>query len=276
MSNNPGDIEAKGLISGYGSKVIVDRSDFVIEQGTITCILGTSGCGKSTVLRTLLLLERPLDGEVWFGKTRVDTLSKKELNVFRPSIGVLFQGSALFGSMTMLENVSFPLRERTSLNQKQCDELALRNLRLVDLDRHAHKMPNAVSGGMRKRCGIARALALDPPWLFLDEPGAGLDPLTAAELDQLILNLRETLGTTIVMVTHELPSVRTVADKIMMLHQGNIRAYGSLDALLKRNDPIVTNFFERRVSLPEPRSNENDLIHRLANDSPLAEPPPFG
>lgn len=257
------DIRTTGLVSGYGTKVVVRESNLRFPAETITCILGTSGCGKSTLLRTLLLLEPPIQGDVWFGGVRINGLPKRELIAFRPRIGVLFQGSALFNSLSLIENVAFPLIERTSLRRELCLDLALRKLSLLDLDRHAHKLPGEVSGGMRKRCGIARALALDPEWLILDEPGAGLDPLTSAELDQMILGLRDTLGMTIIMVTHELLAVRAVADRVVMLHGGQVQADGTLSEILESRDPVVRSFFDRKAVPPAGEPGPGDLESHL-------------
>jgi phospholipid/cholesterol/gamma-HCH transport system ATP-binding protein len=246
------DISTHHLDCGYGDHVIIRDVNVHLPAEKITCILGPSGCGKSTLLRTLLLLEAPLRGEIHFGESEVTAFDSESLTRLRRKIGVSFQGSALFNSMTLLENVVFPLLERTKVSRALASKLALLKLDLVGLARFAHYLPSAVSGGMRRRCGIARALALDPPWLFLDEPSAGLDPVTAAELDALIIDIRDRLSTTVVVVTHELPSIRALADHIVLLGKGEVVTEGSLEEIEERGLPEVDAFFGRRARPRDP------------------------
>lgn len=245
-------ITTHGLACGYDGRAVLRDVNVSLPRGGVSCILGRSGCGKSTLLRTLLLLEKPLAGDVRFDGASILGRGAAEMEDLRRRIGVLFQGSALFNSMTLLENTAFPIVERTGTPRELADELALLKLDLVGLARHAHYLPSAVSGGMRKRCGIARALALDPEWLFLDEPGAGLDPVTAAELDALILGIRDVLGTTVVVVTHELGSIRAIADHVVMIDRGAVVAEGPLSEVETSPVESVRAFFERRP--PPPRA----------------------
>ncbi|MAG57980.1 MAG: polyamine ABC transporter ATP-binding protein [Planctomycetes bacterium] len=249
MVGSPG-ITTSGLACGYGGRPVLSDIDLELPAGSTTCILGRSGCGKSTLLRTLLLLEEPLAGEIRFGNIVLSELVARGLDDLRRSIGVLFQGSALFNSMTLLENVAFPLLESTRVAHDLARDLALLKLDLVGLSPFAHYLPAAVSGGMRKRCGIARALALDPPFLFLDEPNAGLDPITSAEIDRLVIEIKETLGTTIVVVTHEVRSIETIGDHLVMLSNGGVAAQGRPDVIRVSGHPAVTEFFARRPVPP--------------------------
>ena len=238
-------LEVRDLAIGYGKEPLLEEIAFDVPRGEVFAILGGSGCGKSTLLRTLIGLQEPLHGRVHF---RGIGPPAKALEP--PQFGVLFQSAALFGSWTLLQNVELPLRKWTALPDAAVTAVALARLRLVGLDRAAHSLPSEVSGGMRKRAGIARALALDAPILFLDEPSAGLDPVTAAELDELILTLARGLAVTIVMVTHELPSLLRVADQCIMLDRaaGGIIARGNPRELAERStDPRVLAFFRREV-----------------------------
>ncbi|MAB77796.1 MAG: polyamine ABC transporter ATP-binding protein [Planctomycetes bacterium] len=256
-----GNIKTVGLTCGYRNMPIVSDLDIVLPHGKVSCILGKSGCGKSTLLRTLLLLERPLAGDIRFGNLSLNKLTAEQLKQLRRQTGVLFQGSALFNSMTLLENAAFPLIERAGLPRGLASELALLKLDVVGLSRYAHYLPSAVSGGMRKRCGIARALALDPPYLFLDEPSAGLDPLTSAEIDDLVLEICDALATTVVVVTHELRSIERIADHLVMLADGGVAAAGPPDQVRRSDIPAVNAFFS-------PQSNAAPLIdphHGLAS-----------
>jgi phospholipid/cholesterol/gamma-HCH transport system ATP-binding protein len=215
-----------------------------VARGEVFAILGGSGCGKSTLLRTLIGLQPPLGGRVHF--TGIGPPAKA---MTPPQFGVLFQSSALFGSWTLLQNVALPLQKWTNLPADAVQAVAMARLRLVGLEGFANHLPSEVSGGMRKRAGIARALALDPPILFFDEPSAGLDPVTSAELDELVLTLSRTLGVTIVLVTHELPSILHIADRCIMLDRdaGGIIARGAPRELAERSaDPRVIAFFRRQ------------------------------
>jgi len=236
----------RDLAIGYDGEVLLDEIGFDVDAGVVFAILGGSGCGKSTLLRTLIGLQEPLEGSVHFTGIGPPAAAMEP-----PRFGVLFQSSALFGSSTLLQNVLLPLQKWTDLPAAAAAAVALARLRLVGLERHAHHLPSEVSGGMRKRAGIARAIALDPPILFLDEPSAGLDPSTAAELDELILALARSLGVTIVLVTHELPSILRVADQCIMLDlaAGGIIARGAPRDLAESADPRVHAFF-RRQPLP--------------------------
>ena len=236
-------LDVRDLAIGYGDEPLLDELSFDVVRGQVFAILGPSGCGKSTLLRTLIGLQQPLAGRVHFAG-----IGPPAKAMAPPAFGVVFQSSALFGSSTLLQNVLLPLEKWTRLPPRAREAVAMGRLRLVGLEAYAHHLPSEVSGGMKKRAGIARALALDPPLLFLDEPSAGLDPITAAEIDELIVTLARGLQVTIVLVTHELPSIRRVADQCIMLDRdaGGIIARGSPRALSERaTDDRVRAFFRR-------------------------------
>ena len=238
-------IELKGVDAGYGREVILKDVTFSVDRGEIFILLGGSGCGKSTIMKHMIGLnpvlagELTIDGQPWTAKTRASLFRK---------IGVMYQSGALFGSMTCLENVLLPLQEFSGLGRKARLEKARSLLSDVELLDAAGKMPSEISGGMRKRVAIARAMALDPEVVFLDEPSAGLDPITSSSLDDLILRLRREKGMTFVVVTHELPSIYKIADRCAMFDKArrSMIAIGRPDDLRDgSDDPFVRKFFNR-------------------------------
>ncbi len=245
-------IEVRNLKAGYDDNVVLEDLNFDVERGEVFVILGGSGCGKSTVLKHMIGLNPPLGGAVHIDGDDIVAAEGDARNAILRKIGVSYQSGALFGSMTLSQNVRLPLEEYTTLSDEAMDLIAWMKLKLVGLEKFTHFLPNAISGGMQKRAAIARAMALDPIVVFLDEPSAGLDPITSAELDALILRLKETMGMTFVMVTHELPSIYAVADRVIMLDKESkgIIATGPPAELRDHSDvPFVRKFFHREAEV---------------------------
>ncbi|MBF0508615.1 MAG: ATP-binding cassette domain-containing protein [Deltaproteobacteria bacterium] len=244
-------IKVQGMTAGYDGDIILDNLSFEVYRGEVFVILGGSGCGKSTLLKQMIGLYKPTSGRVLIdGEDIVTADHDQRINIIR-KIGVMYQSGALFGSMDLLENVRLPLEVFTDLPSEAMELIALMKLKLVGLNGFSHHMPSELSGGMRKRAAIARAMALDPQILFLDELSAGLDPITSVELDHLILNLARNLKITFVIVTHELPSIFTIADRAIMLDKGlkGIVAEGHPADLRDHSDnPGVRQFFNREVT----------------------------
>jgi len=246
-------LSVHGLSIGYEGRMVLQGVDFDVKRGEVFVILGGSGCGKSTLLRTIIGLIDPIAGSVKLdGREFLHVEGEERLAVLR-KMGVLYQSGALFSSMTLLENVSLPLEEFTALPKDAVEAIARTKLRLVGLEGFEDFAPSAISGGMRKRAGVARALALDPAIVFLDEPSAGLDPITSAELDRLIVELRDALGTTMVVVTHELPSIFAIADRCIVLEKARrtIVARGKPAELRDTSEDLYVRAFFRREILTE-------------------------
>jgi phospholipid/cholesterol/gamma-HCH transport system ATP-binding protein len=241
-------IEARSLDMGYGNFILMRDLNFTVYRGDIFIIMGGSGCGKSTLMKILIGLKEPSRGQVFYdGVSFWETDSLKREQIMR-RFGVLYQSGALWSSMTLAENVGLPLEQYTQLHPKQIRELISLKLSLVGLAGFEDFYPSELSGGMRKRAGIARAMALDPDILFFDEPSAGLDPISARLLDDLILELRESLGTTIVVVTHELASIFAIGNNSIYLDvdRQTLAASGDPNTLLAESkDPTVRNFLTR-------------------------------
>ncbi len=237
-------VEVEGLVARYGDVTVLDGLSFAVRRGEVLVVLGGSGCGKTTLLRHLIGLRRPARGVVRLFGQDIGRMEEDALDVLRRRFGVAFQAGALFNSLTAGENVALPMREH-GVAAALIPGLVRMKLSLVGLGASADVMPSELSGGMRKRVAFARALALDPELVFFDEPSAGLDPVTAAGLDRLIVSLRDLLDITIVVVTHELESIRAIADRALMLAEGRIAFLGPLAEVEGAADPRVGQFFRR-------------------------------
>jgi phospholipid/cholesterol/gamma-HCH transport system ATP-binding protein len=231
-------------------------------------ILGGSGSGKSTLLRTLVGLEKPSAGEIWIKSRDLAKTSAAEMDEIRTKIGMSFQGGALFGSMTVGENVALPLREHTRLEDSTIEIILRLKLQQVGLEGFEYYTPAQLSGGMKKRAAVARALAMDPEILFFDEPSAGLDPIIAAGIDELILELKRAFHMTIIVVTHELASAFLIADRMLLIDKGNIVALGTTEEMRSSTQPRVRQFLDR-VAEPEV-SGELDYLQMLTAERPNA------
>jgi len=247
-SNSPTAIRATDLACGYDGKALLEQLNFEVKTGEIFFVIGGSGCGKSTLLRHLIGLLPPITGDVTiFGESFARAEASRRRQLLR-TFGVLYQGGALWSSLTLRENITLPLEEFTDLSRDDRHQLARLKLSQVGLTGYADYYPAEISGGMKKRAGLARALALDPAIVFFDEPSAGLDPITSRELDELILRIRETLGTTCVIVSHELASIFAIADRVIMLDKQarTIIAEGPpKDLAATSRDPRVQAFLHR-------------------------------
>ncbi|MDR3720090.1 MAG: ABC transporter ATP-binding protein [Candidatus Acidoferrales bacterium] len=259
-------IEVRNLHVRYGTREILHGVNFEVPSGETLVIMGGSGCGKSTLLRTLVGLERPSEGEIWIHGKNFAGMSGAERDELRKKMGMSFQSGALFGSMTVGENVALPLREHTPLDESTIDIVVRLKLDQVGLSGFENYMPAQLSGGMKKRAAIARALAMDPEILFFDEPSAGLDPIIAAGIDELILKLKKAFRITILVVTHELASAFLIADRMILLDKGVVVAKGTPDEVRQNNAPRVRQFLDR-VAEPE-LAAEIDYLQMLTGEDP--------
>ncbi|MDI9818708.1 MULTISPECIES: ABC transporter ATP-binding protein [unclassified Legionella] len=239
-------IEIKGLKNYLGGQWVHSDVNLTVEKGEILAIIGGSGSGKTTILRSLLMLLKPTAGCLKVFGEDISTLSGPQADALRRRWGMLFQHSALFSSMNVLENIIFPMREFTALEPRFMEELAMLKISLVGLPKEAAgKFPSELSGGMQRRAAAARALSMDPELLFLDEPTTGLDPRSARQFDELILFLRNALGLTIVMISHDIESLRRTTDRIAFVGEGKILAIGPLDQLMQNKHPLIAEYFSK-------------------------------
>jgi phospholipid/cholesterol/gamma-HCH transport system ATP-binding protein len=254
-------IEVSDLVTYYGPHKVLDNVSLDVERGEILVIMGGSGSGKSTLLRYLLGLHRPDSGVIRLFGRDISRLNSRDWMEIRRKMGVAFQGGALFNSMTVGENVRLPLREHTRLDENTMRIMSRMKLEVVNLAGYENLMPSQLSGGMLKRAALARALVMDPGLLFFDEPSAGLDPVVAADLDNLILRIREALQVSIVVVTHELDSAFKIADRITVLDHGRILMTGTVDEVRSSDIPRVRNLLSR--SCEEQPVDADDYLRRL-------------
>jgi phospholipid/cholesterol/gamma-HCH transport system ATP-binding protein len=251
----------------YGEVEILHGITFDVKRGETLVILGGSGSGKSTLLRTLVGLEKPSSGEIWIKGKNIAAIPDAEMDEIRKKIGMSFQGGALFGSMTVGENVALPLREHTKLEDSTIEIMLRLKLEQVGLAGFEYYMPSQLSGGMKKRAAVARALAMDPEILFFDEPSAGLDPIIAAGIDQLILELKQAFRMTIIVVTHELASAYLIADRMVLIDKGHVVAIGTTAEMRASTQPRLRQFLDR---VPEPEvAREMDYLQMLTQDRRL-------
>lgn len=237
-------IRVEHLKTQFDQLVIHEAINLTVQQGEIVAIIGGSGCGKSTLMREMVMLIQPAAGSIALLGQDISTLKPSQRNQLRQRLGVMFQNGALFSSLTVLDNIAFPLQEHTTFDLKTCQQLAYLKLLLVGLPgQAAHHYPRQLSGGMIKRAAVARALALDPHILFLDEPTAGLDPLGANAIDELVLELRASMGLTVVIVTHDLDTLHKVPDRIIVLGEKRVLAAAPLSELLTMPHPWIQNYF---------------------------------
>ena len=259
-------ISLRNLRVSYGDREILHGVSFDVLQGETLVILGGSGSGKSTLLRTLVGLEKPTAGQISIKGRDLAETSAAEMDEIRRKIGMSFQGGALFGSMTVGENVALPLREHTRLEDSTIEIILRLKLQQVGLEGFEYYAPSQLSGGMKKRAAVARALAMDPEILFFDEPSAGLDPIIAAGIDELILELKRAFRMTIIVVTHELASAFLIADRMLLIDKGNIVSIGTTEEMRSSTQPRVRQFLDR-VAEPE-ISGELDYLQMLTAERP--------
>ncbi len=247
-NHDGGVIVLENITKKFGAKTVLDNVSLAVEKGKTTVIIGPSGCGKTVLVKHLIVLLRPNSGEVYFKNRRIDNLSENDLNKVRTQYGFLFQGGALFDSLSVTENIIFPIRQHCEIKDwTQIEELVKAKLAMVGLDGYQNHSPASLSGGQRKRVALARAIALNPEVVLYDEPTTGLDPIRCDVISELILKLQRELGVTSVVVTHDMTSAYKVADRIIMLHKGKIVADGDADHIRDHPHPIVQQFIHGQV-----------------------------
>lgn len=235
-------IRVRNLHRAFNDQQVLTGVDLDVPHGETTVVIGRSGIGKSVLLKHIIGLMKPDEGQIWIDGEDVTPLPIKEMDHIRRKFGMLFQNAALFDSMNVFDNVAFPLREHTRLNRGEIEDRVREKLRLVGLDGAEGKMPSELSGGMRKRVGLARAIALDPPIILYDEPTTGLDPILCDTIDRLIMRMQEELDVTSVVISHDIEGAFKIGDRIAMLHDGRIRTSGTPEEIRDTEDPVVRQF----------------------------------
>jgi phospholipid/cholesterol/gamma-HCH transport system ATP-binding protein len=237
-------LEVRDLESYYGEQKVLDRVTFSVRRGEIMVIIGASGSGKTTILKNIIRLNTPSSGSIKLLGREMTEIEEEDLETVLHDVGVMYQHGALLNSMTVGENVALPLEMHTTMTPELRHEVAELKLQQVELHNVYYKYPKELSGGMQKRAAVARAMVMDPQIIFCDEPSAGLDPVTTRDLDKLLINLNEALGMTIVVVSHEIESIKRIADRVTYIEKGKVLFTGSIDDALHRDIPAIRNFFQ--------------------------------
>ncbi|MEV0274069.1 ABC transporter ATP-binding protein [Hamadaea sp. NPDC050747] len=269
------EVRVEGLTKSFGRTPVWSDVTLTLPAGEISVLLGPSGTGKSVFLKTLVGLLRPDRGSIWIGDQDLPQLPERDLYEVRKLFGVLFQDGALFGSMTIYDNVAFPLREHTKFSEARIRDIVTEKLDLMGLSGAERKLPGEISGGMRKRAGLARALVLDPQIVLFDEPDSGLDPVRTAYLNQLIIDLNQQIDATFLIVTHDINTARTVPDNIGLIYHGHLAMFGPREMLLSSHEPVVRQFLNAQRVGPIGMAEEKDADELAAEAAAGAQLPPL-
>ncbi len=270
MADYEVEISIRDLTKSFGAQTVLEDITFDVPKGKITVVLGPSGTGKSVFLKHLVGLLKPDRGEIWIGDKNVPALNERELYEVRRKFGVLFQDGALFGSMNIFDNVAFPLREHTKKKEGEIADIVNEKLEMVGLIGAEKKLPGEISGGMKKRAGLARALVLDPQIVLFDEPDSGLDPVRTAFLNELIKDLNRQLDATFMVVTHDIPTAKNVSDYIGMLYRRNLVKFGPVEDMFTSDIPVVRQFLSGSTEGPIGMSEEKDQTKAVKSSSGMS------